>query len=39
MISPVLETMPEPLTPSDREHLDRTRAVVRIVRGELGMRV
>jgi hypothetical protein len=39
MIWPVLETMPSPLTPSDRACLERIAAVIDMLHGELGMRV
>lgn len=38
LIWPVLETMPEPLTPSDRANLEKIAAVIRMLHRELGMR-
>ena len=37
-IWPVLETMPNPLTPSDRAHLDKTSKVIDLLHNEFGMR-
>ena len=39
MIWPMLETMPDPLTPSDRAYLDKTAKVMDMLHGEFGMRV
>ena len=39
MIWPMLETMPEPLTPSDRAYLDKTAKVIDMLHGEFGMQV
>lgn len=39
MIWPVLETMPEPLTESDRSNLDRISRVIDMAHQEFGMRV
>jgi hypothetical protein len=38
MIWPVIEVMPEPLLPSDREHLERTQQVIGLLHREFGMR-
>src|SRR5215831_2046266 len=39
MIWPVIEVMPEPLLPSDREHLELTQQVIGLLHREFGMRV
>ncbi|MBM3737308.1 MAG: hypothetical protein FJW39_16115 [Acidobacteria bacterium] len=39
LIWPVTETMPDPLTPSDRASLDKHGRVIRMLKQELGMRV
>jgi hypothetical protein len=39
MIWPMLETMPEPLTPSDRTSLEKHARVIEMLHHELGMRV
>jgi hypothetical protein len=36
---PLVETMPHPLTPSDRRHLDKTAQVIAVAQKELGMRM
>src|SRR3954471_23499930 len=38
LIWPMLETMPEPLTPSDRASLEKIGQVIAMLHGELGMR-
>ena len=38
IIWPALETMPQPLTPSDRANIDRTAQVIDVLHRELGMR-
>lgn len=38
LIWPVLETMPDPLTASDRANLDRISRVIDMIHGEFGMR-
>jgi hypothetical protein len=38
-IWPALETMPEPLTPSDRGNIEKTAQVIDILHNEFGMRV
>ncbi len=38
MIWPVLETMPNPLTPSDRDNLDKIAHVIDMLHGEFGMK-
>ena len=39
MIWPMLETMPDPLTPSDRASLEKHARVIDVLHNELGMRV
>jgi hypothetical protein len=39
MIWPMLETMPDPLTPSDRDSLAKIRKVIDVLHKDLGMRV
>lgn len=39
MVWPVLETMPNPLTESDRRNLERISSVIDMVHGEFGMRL
>lgn len=39
MIWPVLETMPDPLTPSDQRAIGKTARVIRFARDEMGMKV
>ncbi len=39
IIWPAIETMPDPLTPSDRAHLERTAQVVSMLRHEFHLRV
>ena len=39
MIWPMLEIIPDPLTPSDRAHLEKMRAVIDLLHQEFGMQV
>lgn len=39
VIWPVIETMPDPLTYSDKAHLEKMSSVVKIAKNDLGMRV
>ncbi|HSW45736.1 MAG TPA: hypothetical protein VLM89_09205 [Phycisphaerae bacterium] len=39
LIWPVLETMPDPLTPSDKSNIDKIAGVIDLLHNELGMRV
>jgi len=39
MVWPVLETMPNPLTESDRRNLERVASVIDMIHGEFGMRL
>jgi hypothetical protein len=39
MIWPMLETMPDPLTPSDRAYLEKTAKVIDMLHGQFGMGV
>jgi lysophospholipase L1-like esterase len=39
LIWPMLETMPDPLTPSDRRHLDKTRSIIDLAHRKFNMKV